>query len=174
MLKSFFNNRKYWAIAGSVILLIICYELSFNITVQAYRNNQNLKSKSLSIVDLSIQPGAIDKRLKSLNQLLDRYRSDSISIRAHNLTLISVVAKKYNVQLAEVSADDPLYHNEQFILERLNFTGTYFALLGTLNSLAVIPGIGIIRSVSITVPRKNQLKDTEGKIAMELFLECVK
>lgn len=170
MRNQFIKNGKYWSIGGSLLLLLICYQLAFKKTWEVLMINQKLKATIASASDLSQQPKFLIRKLKDINQTLLRYRSDSTSLRAATLTAIAAIAIQNQVKLNEVPLEDPSFHNNQFIIQQLTLSGDYVGLMKTLNALEATKNIGVIHSLSIRKDKLNSLSEV-SKTSLELFLQ---
>lgn len=167
------KNRKYLAVAISVLLLVVCYQLAFYRTIDALNINKALQSKNALASDLTGEPGALNRQLENLDKALSQYQSDSASLRANALTIISSVAKTNNARLEEVPVEDPMFHSPQFTIQRLAFSGDFNALVKTLYRLESTQKIGMIRSVSIR-SSKNIETHPSQKNVMDLLTETTK
>jgi len=170
--KSKWLNKKYGAIAGSLLALAICYELAFKVTLEAYGTNEDLKAQLSQSSGLSYQPGYLKRKARNLDVLLQRYQSDSSALRGNTIAGISRLAKRGNVRLSEVPVEDPAWHTEQYIIERLKFEGDFKSLVKTLSYLEASEGMGVSRSVIVKAAKADDYANK--KTAMEVLLEISK
>ncbi|RKR84509.1 hypothetical protein BDD43_4748 [Mucilaginibacter gracilis] len=173
MLKNLSINKRYLAIAASVLLLIICYQLAFKSTIAAWQTNRELCSKLTAVSDLSYQPGLLERKSKNLDLILNRYRSDSSAFRGNTITAISRIAEKQNVKLSGIPVDDPNLHTDQFVIERLNFEGDFVSLVKVLNDLESANKLGMPRSIAIKPLKKGIAFDVKN-LSMEVWMEIGK
>jgi hypothetical protein len=170
MLKNIAINKRYLTIAGSILLLVICYQLAFKSTLLAWQTNRQLKSQLVQASDLSYQPGLLARKSKNLDAILSRYHSDSLTFRGNTIAEISRIAGKENVKLSGIPVDDPALHTDQYIIERLVFEGSFTSLVKTLHNLENADGVGVSRSIAI----KPAKKDEESPLMMEVLLEITR
>lgn len=152
----------------------ISYSLAFKKTLNAFQTHQQLKSKLSEVSDLSYQPDYLERKNKNLDLILKQYQSDSLALRGNTLSQISEIAEKEGVKLSEVPVQDPFYNTPNFIIERLDFEGDYFALLKTLNHLQSTKGIGIPRSEVWGSISKNNTPIDSKKLKLQILLEVSK
>jgi hypothetical protein len=173
MLKNLNIPNKNLIIAGSVLLFLLCYQLAFKKTITAFQLSQELQSKLTQVPDLSDQPGYLKRKSKNLDLILNRYRLDSLALRGNTLAEISSAAGKENVKLSGVPVEDPSFHTDQFIVERLDFEGGFTSLVKILDHLKSGSN-GVPRSVVIRSAKSNEQPDPTGKLSMEVLLEISK
>lgn len=161
-------------IAGSVILLFVSYQLAFKNTIDAWQMNRNLKAKLAGSSDLSYQPGLSERKIKNLDKILNQFRSDSAAFRGNTIGKISRITSQQGVTLSEIPSDEPGFHTDQFIIERLRFEGDFRSYLKALDQIEQSPEVGFVRQVTIKEKPKNGVSDLKGNVTMELLLEIVK
>ena len=171
MLTDIIKNKKYLSVAGSIVLLVICYQLSFKPTIGAWETHRNLRSRLTYVSDFSYQPGLLERKSKAMDRILERYRSDSSALRENLLARISGIADKEKVRLSEVPVEDPAFHTGQYILERLKFEGDFISLVKTLRDMESTSGAGVPRSITIKAPRETDPNKKNNALSMELLLE---
>jgi hypothetical protein len=165
-------NKKYGVIGGSLLLLILCFELAFKNSFEAYQTNQNLKAQLSQTSELSYQPGYLHRKEQNLDAILSHYRSDSSALRGNTIANLSRLAEKGNVKLSEVPVEDPVFHTDQYIIERLKFVGDFKSLVKTLDYWEVSEGMGISRSIVMKTLKSDE--PANQKIVMEVLLEISK
>ncbi|SDQ01667.1 hypothetical protein SAMN05428975_5922 [Mucilaginibacter sp. OK268] len=170
MLKWWPFKKEYLLIAGAVILLLICYQLAFKNTITAWQFNRQLKTQLQQTGDISYQPGYLDRKSKNLEHILVLYRSDTALFRSNTISTIAVLAEKYRVKLAEVPAQDEVYHTERAIIQKLNFEGDFFALNSFLNQLESSESVGVVRAVEFKLQRKDA-EPVSKKLMMGVYME---
>jgi hypothetical protein len=173
MLKSPNINPKYLVIAGSIVLILICYQLAFKKTIEAYQSNRILKARLEQSSDLTYQPGYLNRKSKNLDLVLSRYQLDSASLRNNILSQVSKIAETEQVKLSGVPTDDPLLHTGQFIIQRVDFEGSYTGLIKTLNHVESHEVKSIARSL-ILKNKKTDRENPSDKLVLNLFLETNK
>ena len=96
------------------------------------------------------------------------------------LSVINVVAGLYRLYFfttpfdPEVPLQDPLYHTDHFIIQKLDFEGDFFALTKVFNQLQATSGIGVVRAVSYKVIGLRSGENDGKKLELEVYLETVK
>ena len=164
-------KKEYLLIAATVIGLLVCYELAFKKTIAAWQLNSSLKSRLARSADLTYQPQYQERKNKNLDKIISLYKADTVNFRSNIIGIISTLAEKEDVKLSEVPTQDPLYHNDQFIIQKLNFEGDYFALLKVLKAIQSAGDIGIVRSVTIKTVMAASGSGQVKKLMMEVYLE---
>src|SRR5471030_199213 len=101
MLKNLIYKKEYWLVAGAIVLLLVCYQLSFKETIQAFELNDRLKTQLNQASDLSYQPGYLERKAQNLDRLLNRYQMDSLALRCNTIASIASMVEKYGVKLSE-------------------------------------------------------------------------
>ena len=103
-----------------------------------------------------------------MDRILDLYKADTMNFRSNTIGKISSVAEAENVKLAEVPNRDPVYSNEQFRIQKLDFEGDYFSLMKVFQRLGQTKEAGVIRSV---VLQERRATNGDKKLIMELYFE---
>jgi hypothetical protein len=174
MLKQLPIKKEYLLIAASLVLLLLCYQFAFRRTIEAWQINKHLKQQLTQAADLSYQPAYLERKNNNLSKIIARYKTDTIAFRSNTISIISSIAEKENVKLSEVPLQDPLYHTDKFIIQRLNFEGSFFALTKVFNELLATKGIGMIRAASYRVVGLRQGNNDTKKLVLEIYLETIK
>lgn len=171
MLKQFNLKKEYGLIVATLLILVVSYQLAFKKTIGAWQLNKELKSQLIQSTDLSYQPGYLERKNVNLDKILSLYKSDTTSFRNNIISSISSIAEKENVKLAGVPFQDPSYHTNQFIIQKLNFEGDYFSLLKTNSLLQQLHDGGMIRSLTIRSIGIHSNNDEKRKLVLEVYLE---
>jgi hypothetical protein len=174
MLKQIPIKREYLLIAASIVLLLLCYQLAFKKTMEAWQINKELKAQISQAADLSFQPAYLERKNNNLSKIIALYKTDTVAFRSNTISAISSIAEKEDVKLSEVPLQDPLYHADQFIIQKLNFEGSFFALTKVLNQLQATSGIGVVRAATYKVTGTRSGVDDIKKLVLEVYLETVK
>lgn len=174
MLKQFPLKKEYLLIAAAIVLLLLSYQLAFKKTMEAWQINKHLKVQLFEATNLSYQPAYLERKDKNLTGIINRYKTDTVAFRSNSISAISSIAEKENVKLSEVPVQDPLYHTDQFIIQKLNFEGSFFALTKVLNQLQAKSGIGLVRSATYKSIKARSNTDQGKKLILEVYLETVK
>jgi len=174
MLQKIQLKNEYKLIGTGLLLLILGYLFAFKRTFEAMEINHQLKSQLSRGADISLQPAYLDRKNRNLDKIIGRYKTDTVVFRDNTISAIAGIAEQGHVKLSEVPLQDPVLRSDKFIIQRLDFEGSFFDLLGSLSKLEQMPEIGIIRSVSFE-SRKVQI-DTivSKKIVMQAYFEVVK
>lgn len=149
MIKAGLIKKEYLLLGGSVVVLIICYQLAIKKTVEAWQLRKQLTSQLAQSSNVNFQPGYSERRNANISRILSLYKADTVNFRSNIISRISSIAEKENVKLSEVPVEDPALHHNQLIVQKLAFEGDYFALIKTLNELQKTSGIGMIRSIGL-------------------------
>jgi hypothetical protein len=163
-------RKDYLVYAGTALLFFICYQLTFSKTLADWRLYQQLNRELSAGNDLSYQPGYTERKSRNLERTLALYRSDTALFRSNTLSVIATLADKEHVRLSGVPAAEAIYHTERAILQKLRFTGDFFALNRLLYQLESTPGIGIARSVVYRTERKGAAPGPRTPV-LEVLLE---
>lgn len=174
MLKQLPVKKEYLVIIATIIMLLISYQLAFKKTIEAWQLNKQLKAQLAQAADLSYQPAYLERKNSNLTHIISRYKTDTVAFRSNIISDIATIAEKENVKLSEVPLQDPLFHTDQFIVQKLNFEGDFFALTKVFNQLQATPGIGMIRSVTYKVTGTGANTAAAKKLVLEVYLETVR
>jgi len=170
-MQNLLNNKKaYLLIVGFLLMLLLCYELAFTPTKQAWQLHNSLSKRLVQASDASYQPGYLERKNRNLDKILILFKADTLNFRSNTLGRISEIAQEQGVKLTEVPTNDPNFQIAGFTFEKLSFEGDYFALVKTLNNLQQTKGIGQIRSVSINSINEHLLGYVIPKNIMETYL----
>jgi len=171
MLKQLPLKKEYLLVAAAILLLLISYQLAFKKTIEAWQLNTGLKHQLAQSTDVSYQPGYLERKNANLSNILKLYKADTVDFRSNIIGTISAIAEKENVKLTGVPTQDPFYHTPQFIIQKLDFEGDYFALIKTLKQLQGAKGIGLVRAVTFKTSVINSSSDKAKKLLLEVYLE---
>ena len=166
-------KKDYLLVAGSAILLVICYEFAFSKTIADWGVFRDLTSQMSRGEDLAYQPGYLERKSRNLEKILTLYRSDTTLFRSNTISTIAALADKRRVKLTGVPVEENIYHTGNAIIQKLTFTGDFFALNNFLYDLESTEGSGVPRSVTIKKERKGAGIEP-GKLNMEILLEISK
>jgi len=174
MLKQLPIKKEYLLLAGTVLLLVISYQLAFKRTVDAWQLHNRLKKQLATSVSLTDQPVYLERKNHNLDQIIDLYKTDTTTFRSNAISSIVSIAEKENVKLSEVPTQDPMFHSGSFIIQKLDFEGDYFALTKTYNQLQSAKDLGVAGSAIFKVVEMRSSTDDVKKLVMEVYLETVK
>jgi len=174
MLKQVPIKKEYLLIAAAIALLLLCYQLAFKKTVAAWQINKQLKEQIAQASDLSYQPAYLERKNNNLSKIIGRYKTDTVTFRSNTISAISSIAEKEGVKLSEVPLQDSIYHNDQFIIQKLNFEGSFFALTKVLNQLHAANGVGVVRAAAYKVTSLRSGAVHSKKLVLEVYLETVR
>ena len=149
MIKQAQVKKEYLLLAVSVVMLVVCYQLAFKKTIEAWQLHRQLESQLSKSGNVNFQPGYSERKSANISRILNMYKVDTVNYRSNIISKISSIAEKENVKLSEVPVEDPALHSNKLIIQKLAFEGDYFPLLKTLNELEKTSGIGMIRSIDI-------------------------
>ncbi len=167
MFKQLPVKKEYLFIVSVVVLLLISYQLAFKKTIEVWQINKQLNAQIAQASDLSTQPAYLDRKNANLSKIIGFYKTDTVAFRSNTINTISSITEKENVKLSEVPLQDPLYHNDKFIIQKLSFEGDFFALIKVIDQLQATKNIGEIRSCTFkTVVNKSTNRDVK-----QLFVE---
>jgi hypothetical protein len=167
-------NHTYISIATGLILAFASYQFAFKNTIVAWQINHQLKDSLNRFANITYQPDFLKRKNENLNQLLNKYKADTVTLRNNIINSIAIVADKMNVKLAGVPVEDKDFHTNYFIVEKLDFEGSYFDLCKMVNALQTTPNIGYIRSASWKVTKKRTADAEQKKLTLEIYLEVIK
>jgi len=174
MFKKIPVKNEYLLVAATLLLFLISYQLAFKKTIEYWQLNNGLKAKLAQSNNIAIQPEYLERKNANLNKLIGLYMADTSALRNNLINIISLLADKENVKLAEVPVQDVTNVSEHFIIERLHFEGDYFSLMRLSEKLQQENGIGIIRSESWKVNEINMSSNRIKKLSLEVLLEISK
>jgi len=171
MIKPGQIKKEYLLIAASLVLLVMCYQLAFKKTIEAWQLHKQLESKLVQSSKMNFQPGYSERKNANIRRILNLYKADTVNFRSNIISRISSIAEKENVKLSEVPVDDPTQHNNKNIIQKLLFEGDYFSLIKTLNELQKASGIGVIRSIALKTVGSHINNDDVKKLILTVNLE---
>jgi hypothetical protein len=174
MLNQLPIKREYLLIAASLLLLVISYRLAFKKTLEAWREHSHLKTELAQSPGLEVQPAYLNRKNHNIDQIINLYKTDTIAFRSNAISAIASIAEKEGVKLSEVPTQDPIYHTDKYIIQKLDFEGDYFALTRMLNQLQATKGTGMCRSVTFMVLTTRTSVVEIKKLVLELYLETLK
>ncbi|MDB5008361.1 MAG: hypothetical protein JWP45_2754 [Mucilaginibacter sp.] len=174
MLKQLPFRKDYLLLAGTVFAFLICYQLAFKKTVEAWQIHRQLNTEISQAADLSYQPAYLERKSVNLGKIISLYNADTVSFRSTVISTIAAIADKENVKLSEVPLQDPLYHTDKFIIEKLAFEGDFFSLIKVLNQLRTTRNIGMVRAVIVKTAGVKSTSDNLKKLMLEVYVETVK
>jgi hypothetical protein len=173
MLQKIPVKKEYLLIGGTILLLWLGYQLALKKTMEAWQLNKQLKSQLAQSADLTVQPAYTERKNYNLDIIINRYKTDTVQFRSNIINIIASIAEKQGVKLSEVPLQDPLFHTDKYIVQKLSFEGGYFDLIKTLDQLQKTTGIGIVRSVGIKTIITRSATGNIRKVMMEIYLEMV-
>ena len=171
MLKQLPIKKEYLLVAGTIILLLLCYQFAFKKTIVAWQLNKQLKGRLAQSSDLAVQPAYLLRKSANLSKILDRYRADTVEFRSNAINQIAAIAQGENVKLSEVPLTDPVYHTDKFIIQKVDFEGDFFALTKVFNRLQAIKEIGVIRSAAYRTVTVRSVNNEFKKLILEVYIE---
>jgi hypothetical protein len=174
MFKHLPIKKEYLLLTGSLLLLVISYELAFKRTLEAWQLHSRLKKQLTEATSLRDQPAYLERKNHNLDQIIDLYRTDTTTFRSNAISAIASIAEKEHVKLSEVPTQDPTYHSGSFIIQKLDFEGDFFALTKMYSQLQTARGIGVPRSAAFRVVRLRAGDQDSKKLVLEVYLEAVK
>jgi len=155
MIKPGQIKKEYLLLAASVLMVVICYQLAFKKTIEAWHLHRQLEAQVSQTLSTNFQPGYSERKSANISKILNLYKADTLNFRSNIISRISSIAEKENVKLSEVPADDPALHHNKLIHQKLAFDGNYFSLVKTLDDLQKTPEIGVVRSVDLKSASSN-------------------
>ncbi|WP_259071771.1 hypothetical protein HDF24_25505 [Mucilaginibacter sp. X4EP1] len=174
MLKNIPIKKEYLLVAGTIIAVLICYQLAFKKTIMAWQLNKQLNTQLTQASDLNVQPAYLERKSANLSKITALYKTDTTAFRSNVISNIAGIAEKENVKLSEVPLQDPSFHTDKFIIQKLDFEGDFFSLTKVLKQLQSTPQIGMLRSVSYKSIGIRSNSDESKKLVLEVYLELVK
>lgn len=174
MLKQLPVKKGYLLIAGAVVLLWLSYQLAIKKTIEAWQANRQLKAQLDQAAGLSYQPAYLERKDANLTAIIRQYETDTTAFRSNAVGAIAAIAEKEQVKLSEVPLQDPLYHTDHFIVQKLDFEGSFTALTRVLDQLQHTGGIGMVRSAVYKVNAARANGDEVKKLVLEVYLETIK
>lgn len=174
MLKKLPIKNEYALLIGTLLLLVLGYQLAFKKTIEAWQLHKELTAKLSASQSLGGQPDYLERKNSNLTKLIKLYQADTTALRSNLINNITLLADRQNVKLAEVPAQDAGLSTAHFIIEKLDFEGDYFSLLKMSSLLQKQSTIGIIRSENWKVTGLRNNGDKIKKLVLEVCLEIAK
>ena len=167
-------KKEYLLIGAAILLLLLSYELALKKTVEAWRIHQQLSTQLAQGTDLSVQPAYLERKNRNLDKIISSYKTDTVAFRSTMISAISLLAEREGVKLSTLPMQDPLFHSDKFIIQKLGFEGDFFSLTRVLNHLRLTSNIGMIRSFAYKLPSGRYKEVKSVPIFLEVYLESVK
>jgi len=164
-------KKNHLLIAAAAILFLFCYQLAFKRTLEAWQANKQLQTKIAAAADVSYQPAYVQRKNANLDKIIALYKTDTTALRSSIVSAIGALAEQNQVKLSEVPVQNPLYHTDRFIIQKLGFEGDFFSLIKMLNKLQALKGIGIIRSAGFKATEIRAGNKQGKKLTLEVYLE---
>jgi len=174
MVKELLHKKEYWVIAGTIVLILLCYQLAFKKTIAAFQVNSHLKMQLAQASDVAYQPEYLDRKAQNMETILARYKTDTLNLRGNTIATIASIAEKEDVKLSGVPNQDPAFNTAHFIIQKLDFEGNYPALVKTLSHLEEQQNIGVPRSVALKTVEERTSDKAARKTVMEILMEIKK
>jgi hypothetical protein len=173
MLKSLPIKKEYLLIAGTLIMLLICYEFAFSKTIALWQTHQQLKAKLDSSSNVSYQPGYLERKNENLDNVLSLYKTDTLGFRNNSVTTIALIGEKCGAKLVNIPSQDQMQETEHIIIEKLDIEGDYFSLLKTVDMIQSAQNVGLVRAETIRVGKDNLYGVSNKKMTMTVFTEVI-
>jgi hypothetical protein len=174
MLKKIPLKKEHLFTIAAVIVCLLCYRLAFQKTIEAWQIHQQLSKQKAAAGDFSDQPAYLERKQANLSKILGLYRADTVAFRSNIISTISGIAEKGGVKLSEVPLQDPLYNTNKFIIQKLSFEGSFFAMTKVLRQLQSTPGIGMVRAFTYRSVGLKASNDETKKLILEVYMEVGK
>lgn len=171
MFKQIPVKKEYLLAAATAVLLLFCYQLAFKKTLEAWQVNRQLKAQAARAADLSYQPAYLERKNSNLARILARYQTDTLAFRSSTINTIAAIAAKEQVKLSEVPVQNPFYHADRFMIQKLGFEGGFFALEKVLDQLQASKDIGMVRSADFKVVEVRAGSKPVRQLVLEVYLE---
>jgi hypothetical protein len=173
MLKKLTLKKEYGLAAVIILLLLLSYQLAFKKTIEAWQLNSRLKAQLPQSAGLSFQPGYIKRKSNNLDKIIDQYKADTTGFRSNIISTLSALAERDHVRLTEVPFQDPAYHTDHFIIQKLDFEGDFFSLVKVLDRLQKDKGFGRPRAAVFKVSGLKSNTEESKKLVLEIYLQVV-
>ncbi|OKS87288.1 hypothetical protein [Mucilaginibacter polytrichastri] len=172
MIRKLRLNTTYTLIAGAICLLLISYQLALKNTLEAWQLNKKLNAQ-VNKVTIAEQPAYLERQDKALAAIIKAYQTDTVNYRNTIVSQISEIGDKEHVRIVEVPTQTN-FSTGQYLVQKINLKGDFFALLRTLNHLQELNGIGYVRSVLLKKnANPNRMKE-DKEVLLDLYLEVIK
>ncbi|MGY4538132.1 hypothetical protein ACVW0P_002552 [Mucilaginibacter sp. UYNi724] len=167
------QDRKYILWAALVAFLLICYQLAFKPTIEAWSNNRVLTANAAQSNTETTKPLYQVRKKRNLDTLIARFRIDTAVFRNQVLNKIGLIAQKQNVRLTDIPVPDALSSTGSYLIQKLVMEGEYNALLYTLDQMRSTAEIGFIRSVALQMPDRDRLTKQQV-LHMTVYVETIR
>ena len=174
MLKQIPLKSEHLFVVATILAFLLCYQLAFKKTIAAWQIHRQLTTQMARANDLSYQPAYMERKSMNLSRVIGLYKADTVTFRSNTISRIAGIGEKENVKLSEVPLQDPLYHTDKFILQKLVFEGSFFAITNVLNQLQNTPDIGLVRAFTYRSIGIKSSNDEARKLVLEVYIEMIK
>ena len=117
MLQKLPIKKSYLLPAGTILLVLLSYQLAFKKTIAAWQLNTSLNRQLAQSVDVSAEPVYLERKNANLKKIISLYQADTTEFRSSIISTIAEIAGREQVSLSEVPAGDPGFHTPKFIIE---------------------------------------------------------
>ncbi len=169
MIKKYSKQGYTWG-AAAVIVLVICYQLAFKKTIEAWELNKRLTLQMRQSSDVSVPPGYLKRKEKNLDRLLDLFKPGDNNSRGEIINKVSIAAESEHLKVEEVPLPDTSAENGGYVIQRMFLSGEYFAALRTLHKLEQNNEAGMIRSLTLKTAKTQDIKN-DKKLLLEISFE---
>lgn len=166
--------KKYLLAGGILLLCLICYQLAFKKTLEAWQTHKELNERLAGTDQLHYQPGYLQRKQRNLDNLLARYKADLLTFKNKSLTTIALIAARENVRLSEAPMQSVGLNTQNTLIQKITLQGDYFALTKTVSAIQTTNSVGMIRSVNFHLPKNNNSSSVEMGLFVDIYLEVVK
>lgn len=165
-----YRSKNKLLLSGIVLLLILCYFLAINNTIELYQSNNDTKTKLTALQNAPQQISSLNKRLAFLNSRVEQYVRGKDFEQEDILVAISDFCKTNRLKIVDFPKSE-LKEKEDIVIETFNFVveGNYVNLVKLIYAIEVEQKLGRIASLNFEtiVDRRTKKK----RLTLSVYLQ---
>lgn len=81
MIKQAQIKKEYLLLVASVVMLVVCYQLAFKKTFEAWHLHKQLETQLSQSANTNFQPGYSERKSANISRLLNLYKADTVNFQ---------------------------------------------------------------------------------------------
>ena len=170
-----FVRHEYSFIAGILLLIILSIKHAFLPTYYLWKENGELKQRSMRMKSFTGQPGFLYREGKYVDSILSGYKGDTVNYGTLLMSRINQFADSCAVTITEVPDESNRFKSETMFFRVMQVEGQYANILTFINNVERAKGIGKLSSLTIRAS-KDETSPVNNKetLSADLVFEILK
>ncbi|OOQ58324.1 hypothetical protein [Mucilaginibacter pedocola] len=161
--------RKYWITAGTLLVLLLCYQLAFKKTIAASQLYSRLSQQVTANDGLSLQPAFLERQYQTITALASSYHVDTANYRTQLLSKLAPLADSCHITLINIPKSNTSADG-RITRQQIGAKGDFFSLLRFYALAEKQKGTGMASSVSWKKPDADNHTDKKaGEIELTMY-----